>query len=168
MQESIIENLTGHVKVLQPGYLDDPSVTNGFEVAEGWDLDLPPEAVAGWTSRVRVPAVIMSERETRGVQLVGIDPAREHISFLDDIVIEGEGLSGPDDRRVMVGAGLAEQLETKVGRRLVLVTQGAGRSQPGSRFTESPASTALKSPAWRRRSCSPARRPCRACSIPWW
>ena len=130
MENSVIENLTGHVKVLQPGYLDDPSVANGFEVTEGWDLDLPPEAVAGWTSRVRVPAVIMSERETRGVQLVGIDPAREHISFLDDVVIEGEGLSGPDDRRVMVGAGLAEQLETKVGRRLVLVMQGAdGRNR---------------------------------------
>ncbi len=32
MENSVIENLTGHVKVLQPGYLDDPSVANGFEV----------------------------------------------------------------------------------------------------------------------------------------
>ena len=130
MQNSVVDNLTGHVKVLQPGYLDDPSIMHGFEVADGWDLDLPAEAIAGWTSRVRVPAVIMSERETRGVQLVGVDPAREDISFLRSIVIDGEGLKGADDRRVIVGAALAEQLETRVGHRLVLVTQGAdGRNR---------------------------------------
>lgn len=130
MQETVIDNLTGHVKVLQPGYLDDPSITHGFEVARDWDLDVDPDAVVGWTSRIRVPAVIMSERETRGVQLIGIDPARESISFLDDIVIDGEALGSAEDRRVLVGAGLAEQLETKVGRRLVLITQGAdGRNR---------------------------------------
>ena len=130
MQETVIDNLTGHVKVLQPGYLDDPGIAHGFEVARDWDLALDPDAVVGWTSRIRVPAVIMSERETRGVQLIGVDPARESISFLDDIVIDGEALGGPEDRRVLVGAALAEQLETKVGRRLVLITQGAdGRNR---------------------------------------
>ena len=130
MQETVIDNLTGHVKVLQPGYLDDPSIAHGFEVARDWDLEIDPDAIVGWTSRIRVPAVIMSERETRGVQLIGVDPARESISFLDDIVIDGEALGSPEDRRVLVGAALAEQLETKVGRRLVLITQGAdGRNR---------------------------------------
>ena len=130
MKEGVIDNLTGHVKVLQPGYLDDPGIAHGFEMAEGWDAGIDADAIVGWTSRIRVPAVIMSERETRGVQLVGVDPAREDISFLDSVEIDGEGLAGADDRRVIVGAGLAEQLETKVGRRLVLVTQGAdGRNR---------------------------------------
>ena len=128
MRESVIDNLTGHVKVLEPGYRADPSIAHGFEVAA--DLGLDADAIAGWTMRVRVPAVIMSERETRGVQLVGVDPAREHISFLDDVVVDGEFLADPADRRILVGAGLAEQLETRVGRRLVLITQGAdGRNR---------------------------------------
>lgn len=130
MKNTVIDNLTGHVKVLQPGYLDDPSIERGFEVAKDWQLNLTPDMVEGWAARVRVPAVVMSERETRGIQLVGVDPARETISFLGDVAIEGEGLSGAADRRVIVGAGLAEQLETTVGRRLVLVTQGAdGRNR---------------------------------------
>ena len=130
MQNTVIDNLNGHVKVLKPGYRADPSIQRGFEVADGWQTLLPPEAIAGWAARVRVPAVIMSERETRGVQLVGIDPAREDISFLGRVAFEGEGLSGPDDRRVIVGGELARQLETTVGRRLVLVTQGAdGRNR---------------------------------------
>ena len=130
MRDSIIDNLTGHVKVLQPGYLDDPSIERGFEVATGWNDALPKEAVAGWALRVRVPAVVMSERETRGVQLVGVDPAQESISFLGGVTVDGEGLAGRDDRRILIGAALAEQLETAVGRRLVLLTQGAdGRNR---------------------------------------
>ncbi len=130
MQNTVIDNLNGHVKVLQPGYRDDPGIGRGFAVADGWEAELDPLEVVGWAERVRVPAVIMSERETRGVQLVGIDPAQEDISFLSGVDIVGEGLSGPDDRRVIVGAALAEQLETEVGRRLVLVTQGAdGRNR---------------------------------------
>ncbi len=130
MQNTIIDNLTGHVKVLQPGYLDDPSIERGFEAGSGWQVGLTPDAVAGWAARVRVPAVIMSERETRGIQLVGVDPERESISFLGGVSFVGEGLSGPDDRRVIIGAALAEQLATEVGRRLVLITQGAdGRNR---------------------------------------
>ena len=135
MQNMVIDSLNGHVKVLQPGYLDDPSVQRGFELAQGWDGALSDPAVVGWAMRVRVPAVIMSERETRGVQLVGVDPAREDISFLGRVSFggsggAGEGLSGPEDRRLVIGAELAAQLETDVGRRLVLVTQGAdGRNR---------------------------------------
>lgn len=130
MENSVIDNLTGHVKVLRPGYLEDPSIQRGFEVAAGWSEGLPADAVAGWALRVRVPAVIMSERETRGVQLVGVDPAQESISFLGGVAVAGEALSGREDRRILVGARLAEQLETTVGRRLVLVTQGAdGRNR---------------------------------------
>lgn len=130
MENSVIDNLTGHVKVLRPGYREDPSIQRGFEVAAGWSEGLPADAVAGWALRVRVPAVVMSERETRGVQLVGVDPAQESISFLGGVAIAGEALSGREDRRILVGARLAEQLETTVGRRLVLVTQGAdGRNR---------------------------------------
>ncbi len=40
----------------------------------------------GWTRRVRVPAVVTSERETRGISLVGVDPHDERaISFLADV-----------------------------------------------------------------------------------
>ena len=136
MQNMVIDSLNGHVKVLQPGYLDDPSVQRGFELGQGWDDGLSGPAVVGWAMRVRVPAVIMSERETRGVQLVGVDPGREDISFLGRVSFggdgggAGEGLTGPEDRRLVIGAELAAQLETDVGRRLVLVTQGAdGRNR---------------------------------------
>lgn len=134
MAEAAVDSLNGHIKVHAPGYLDDPGIARGFELASEWhpeSLDgIDAEMVVGWASRVRVPAVVMSERETRGVQLVGIDPAAEGISFVGDVALDGEALSGVDDRRVLLGKALAEQLDTAAGRRIVLITQGAdGRSR---------------------------------------
>lgn len=124
MQESAVANLTGHIKILAPGYLDDPNIEKSFQLAKGWQPDIPAEEMEGWAARIRIPAVIMSERETRGIQFVGVDPDQESISFLGDVDIEGERLSDAGDRRVLVGKELARQLETKVGRRLVIITQG--------------------------------------------
>ena len=125
LQEAAVVNLTGHVKVLAPGYRDDPSIERSFALPADWQPDLPAAELEGWAARIRIPAVIMSERETRGVQLVGVDPHSEHISFLGSATYEGERLAGPDDRRVVIGRELAAQLNTAVGRRLVIITQGA-------------------------------------------
>ena len=130
MADGAINSMVGHVKVLQPGYRDDPGIARSFVLESEWSPEIPAGQMQGWARRVRVPAVIMSERETRGIEFIGIDPAQESISFVADWTIEGEGLQGPDDRRILVGKSLAEQLETAAGRRLVIVTQGAdGRSR---------------------------------------
>ena len=65
----------------------------------------------------------MSERNTRGIQLVGINPADEEISFYKDLEIEGEPLEDSADKGVVIGADLATELETKLGRKIVLVSQ---------------------------------------------
>ncbi len=124
MREAAVANLTGHIKVLAPGYLDDPNIEKSFQLAPDWRPDVPAAEMEGWAARIRIPAVIMSERETRGVQFVGVDPAQENISFLGDVGISGEGLGDAEDGRVLIGVELARQLETEVGRRLVLITQG--------------------------------------------
>jgi ABC-type lipoprotein release transport system permease subunit len=125
MEEAAVANLTGHIKVLAPGYRDDPSIDKRFALEDGWQPDVPADELAGWAPRIKVPAVILSERETRGVQLVGVDPQRERISFLASARYQGERLESPDDGRLLVGRALAEQLQTDVGRRLVIITQGA-------------------------------------------
>ena len=126
----VLDNLTGHVKVLGQGYLADPGIEHGFHLPADWPRGLASEETLGWAARLRVPAVVMSERETRGVELVGVDPRREDISFLGRATVTGEALAGTDDRRLLLGRALLEQLQTAVGRRVVLVTQGAdGRAR---------------------------------------
>lgn len=125
LSDSTVSNLTGHMQMHAPGYLDDPSIERGFEMAQSQAItDLAGEQLLGWAARVRVPAVIMSERETRGIQLVGVDPAQEQISFLGRATYVGKPLANSQDKGVVIGKALAEQLQTKVGRRLVIISQG--------------------------------------------
>jgi ABC-type lipoprotein release transport system permease subunit len=126
MVEDVIKNLTGNIKVHAAGYRDDPSVGYSFVLPEVLTALLDNESSLLWTQRVVVPAVLMSERETRGVSLVGVEPGEEaDLSFLGEVAIDGEALSSADDARIVIGAELARQLETRTGKRVVMMTQGA-------------------------------------------
>jgi len=120
-----VEGLPGHVQIHHPEFRDDPSVVNSLEPASGALLELlNSDGVVAWTQRVRVPAVISSERESRGVTLVGIDPGSEvQISFLSDEPAEGRFLESVDDAGVLIGRKLTETLETGLGKRIVLMSQ---------------------------------------------
>jgi ABC-type lipoprotein release transport system permease subunit len=130
VRRSAIETLTGHLQVHARGYLDDPSVDRTLAPPDGALralLDGPQ--VAAWASRVRVPAVVMSERETAGVTLVGIDPVREAgLSFVAGAVEGGRGLAGPDGDGILVGRRLAQRLRTGLGKRLVVMSQARDHS----------------------------------------
>ena len=130
VRRNAIETLTGHLQVHAPGYLDDPSVDRTLAPPDGALLALlDGPQVAAWASRVRVPAVVMSERETAGVTLVGIDPAREAgLSFVAGAVREGRDLAGPDGDGVLVGRKLAQRLRTGLGKRVVVMSQARDHS----------------------------------------
>ena len=118
-----IENFRGHIKILAPNQLDEPGLRYSIPQATDWAALDRPE-IEAWTPRLRSPAVIMSERETRGVEIVGIDPTRESHSFIHDIVVEGEAIVDPNDQHLLIGRDLAEELKTGLGRRLVVLING--------------------------------------------
>ena len=129
MLETAVSGLTGHIKLQAPGFADDPSLQNAFSSLTPISLD-DDVPILGFAQRINIPAVISSERETRGVALVGVDPANEGISLYRDFVIEGEDLGGPEDGRLLIGKALAETLQTQVGRRVVVIMEGAdGKSR---------------------------------------
>lgn len=120
-----IFNLTGHVQIHAPGYLDDPAIENSMSAPGPALLQvLGDGAVENWTTRVRLPAVIASERESAGVTLVGIEPqAEQGLSFIAGAVGEGRSLQGRDDDGLILGRRLAERLETSLGKRVVIMAQ---------------------------------------------
>ncbi|HEX9811362.1 MAG TPA: ABC transporter permease [Burkholderiales bacterium] len=122
-----IMNLTGHVQIHATDYRDDPSVVHRLPLTTGLlEKTLSEKPVTAWDARVRVPGVIASERESAGVEIVGIDPAAERgLSFIDGAIVEGRDLESPDDPSAVIGRELAERLETQVGRRVVLTSQDA-------------------------------------------
>jgi ABC-type lipoprotein release transport system permease subunit len=127
MIDSSISTLSGHIQIHAAGFLDDPSIEHSIPPARDNPallalLDSP--RVTHWSERIRVPAVIRSERDVFGVTLVGINPQQEHgLSFIADSVTEGEYLADEHDSHVLIGRKLLERLETKAGRRIVLMSQ---------------------------------------------
>ena len=120
-----IRSLPGEVQIHHPAYRDDPSINNSIPTpsAELLKALKTPEVVA-WASRVRVPAVISSERDSRGMVLLGVEPASEvQVSFDSDSIIEGRFLEGSNDRGLVIGARMAEHLETELGKRVVVMSQ---------------------------------------------
>jgi ABC-type lipoprotein release transport system permease subunit len=120
-----ISALPGYVQVHDPDYLDDPTIEHRIRTA---DTDIARKFDAAdlsmWASRIKVPAVISSERETRGITLLGIDPMREKgLSFIREDNVDGRFLLNPDDDGIVIGRKLAATLDTELGKRVVVMSQ---------------------------------------------
>lgn len=123
-----IATLTGHIQIRQRDYRSDPVVenrlTDPFRIYDILSRRLPSES--HWTPRVRVSAVASNARHSGGLTLVGIDPLKEaRTSFIGRAVSDGRYL-GPDDLQgILVGEALVEKYETRLGHKLVLMSQNA-------------------------------------------
>ncbi len=120
-----LRTLPGHVQAHHPQYRDDPSVSNLLAMTETEiRRSFENAGFTGWAARVRVPAIISSERESRGVTLLGVDPQQEiSISAIDSNVVTGRNLESVDDNGIVIGRKLAEKLDTEIGKRIVLMSQ---------------------------------------------
>jgi ABC-type lipoprotein release transport system permease subunit len=127
MIDNSIKTLSGHIQLHAPGYRDDPSIEHLMPAVDrtaALKTLLASDDVVAWSQRIRVPAVIRSEREVYAVTLVGIDPQRERdLSFIEQSISDGEYLKSVDDKRLIVGKKMLERLETKLNRRVVLMSQ---------------------------------------------
>ncbi len=125
MIEDSIDNLSGHIQVHAINFLNDPSINNsmpGVNTALRSELQ-QPEIVA-WAARLRLPAMIASERHSLPVTLVGIDPHSEQgLSFIMQTELEGKMLDDSRDTGIVIGQRLQEKLETRLGKRIVIMTQ---------------------------------------------
>lgn len=130
MVQNGIATLTGHIQVHQRGYRNDPVIENSISdpraVITALGKALPPGA--RWTTRVRVNAIASNARHSDGVVLVGIDPPREaEISFIGQAIDQGRYLTPDDTHGIVIGKALADRFETKLNRKLVLMSQDTSR-----------------------------------------
>ena len=120
-----VRALPGHVQAHHAEYRADPSVSNLVPMAvTDIRAALDGAGVEEYAIRTRVPAIISSEYESRGVQFVGIDPAEElALEATGSEIVEGRALESVDDTGLVMGRRLAEKLETEVGKRVVVMSQ---------------------------------------------
>ena len=66
---------------------------------------------------------------------MGIDPEKEpNLSFYGDVTPKGNLLTPGDDHGIFVGEALLDSFETKIGRKLVLMTQAANQETASKAF----------------------------------
>ncbi len=131
MIDNGISTLTGDVQIHKEGYLSDPVVentmTNPDEIIDALESTLPPDAK--YTVRVRVGAIASNARHSAGIVMVGIDPEREsEVSFIGpDALVEGRYLDAEDAHGIIIGRALVEKFETRLGHKLILMSQDTNK-----------------------------------------
>lgn len=125
MVEDSINNLSGHIQIHAPDFRDDPSITNSLTPPTGKLLQqLQQEDIVAWSIRLRLPAMVSSERHTFPVTIVGIDPEQERdLSFIMKSEVQGKMLQHINDKGLIIGKKLLDKLETGINKRVVVMSQ---------------------------------------------
>jgi ABC-type lipoprotein release transport system permease subunit len=136
MIETAIATELGHIQIHGAGFDQKPGIEIRIEDGER----LANEALSGlpgleaWAPRVRSSGLVFSPRANVGVQVVGIDPAREtRVSVLADSIVSGAYLDG-QKRKLLLGEKLADRLHVDVGDKLVLSVQDVRGEMTGEAF----------------------------------
>lgn len=137
-REASLRLLTGEGQIHAQGYLDDPSVGRRMPAPDGRLLAVlnGPEVGGAWSARTRTPAVVRSEYRTRSIVLLGVSPATEpKVSDIPAQIGSGRYLASADDAGLVMGRKLAEKLKTRLGKRVILMTQSADGRLAEQSFT---------------------------------
>lgn len=137
MLRNAISTLTGSIQIHHKDYLDDPVVENTMDDMEKMDAAL--DSVLGQDSlrakRIRVNAVISNARHSGGVTLVGIEPEKEAlVSFIKKAVSQGRYLKKEDKNKILVGHAFLKKFNTKIGNKLILMSQDTGNEIASKAF----------------------------------
>ncbi|RLC06322.1 MAG: ABC transporter permease [Deltaproteobacteria bacterium] len=126
MVRNSISTLTGSIQIHHKGYRNDPVVENSMEDTDKLDKALNTTLGQGalWAKRVRVNAIASNARHSGGVTLVGIEPEKEaYISFVGKAMISGRYLTSEDKNKIVVGRAFLKKFNTKIGNKLILMSQ---------------------------------------------
>ncbi len=122
-----VKSGSGHIGIYHPAYLKDRKIEQFFTVGSASErLALIP-GVTGAFPRLQLPGLARSSHDSCGVAILGLELAAEagnHPLLGRRRLKSGAIPSG--GRGVLVGDRLAETLRLQVGRKLVVMFQGAG------------------------------------------
>jgi ABC-type lipoprotein release transport system permease subunit len=135
MFDLMVTGSIGHVQLHHPDY---PARRRAHDtLPAGMVAPLPEVAgVVAVAPRLYTFALAGGKDTSAGAQVVGVDPLGEaQITLIDGKVETGTWLAEAAGMQAVVGVGLAEDLEVKVGDELVLVGQDAFGGMANDLFT---------------------------------
>ena len=123
--DDAIATSIGHLQVHQDSFREEAKLAYHFDVDPATLKELSAlEGVRGVAPRTLVNAMVGSTRNTRGVQIRGIDAEAERlVTELDQRVVSGEYFSEESRNPILISSGLAAKLKVKVRSKVVLTFQ---------------------------------------------
>jgi putative ABC transport system permease protein len=125
MRDNFVLTATAHVQVHKAGFeesmqigdrIDDPSVVA--------DALAGNDDVLAWIQRIRMPGLASVAGASTAAIVMGVDPETEPaVTRLAQFVSTGAWLDPQDERGLLLGGTLAENLGVRLGEKVVLMTQ---------------------------------------------
>jgi len=137
MFKVMVEQQLGHVQVHHPEYPTKGLIFDALPERETLleKIDAVEGTVAA-SPRIDGFALLGGEVKSAGGQIVGIDPARHRqVSNVHERITEGTFLSDASAREIIIGHGLAEDIEVGLGDEVVAVTQATDGSTGNDLYT---------------------------------
>ncbi len=131
MEDNMIRSGTasylGEGQIHAEGFRETYEVDHTINNLERVVADLRGEPMLDeFTLRAVTSAMISSPANVSAVLLAGVDPkAEQHLSQIDDALVEGTYFDGNSGRDIIIGRKLAEILEVELGDRVVLTAAQA-------------------------------------------
>ena len=122
---------TGDMQIHRHGYLDDPNfdLNFTFEAAEAITNDLMSlSQIEVVSPRLETEGMLQSSYGLQGVQIRGIDIQLEpQVTQIRGAIVDGALLDQPG--QILMGRALAENLDIRLGERVILQVQGVERAR---------------------------------------
>jgi putative ABC transport system permease protein len=120
-----IEQEFSHVQIHNPEFLKENNPKYFIDISpEIFDRLRDDQHVQAFSGRTLVNGMIATANQTKGINIMGIDPDQEaETTSLDQNLIEGNYLDETVRNPVLIGRSLAESMKAGVGSRVVLTFQ---------------------------------------------
>jgi len=124
MIDSGVRAGSGHIALYRSGYLAGRDETLSFAPQELTGKLTAIPGVAAVLPRLYIPGLAQSSRESRGILLIGVDPAveRQVNPFLKELAADAM-IRASDSRDAVIGQRLLDELQLALGQKFVVTAQ---------------------------------------------
>ena len=124
-----VKVLGGNIQVHAEGYRSQANSTPLLPLADAQAVVSAAEAnplVIAATQRINTGGLVTSREGAFAVSITGLEPEKElKVNIIGQYVTEGRNITSDDTDSILIGKGLADAMNVKVGDRITMV----GRSQ---------------------------------------
>ncbi len=125
MVNNVVNAYFGYAQIHGQGYWEEQTIDKSFEIEKQiQDLSREIPQIQSIVPRVESFALASYGTLTMGVLVIGIQPELEkEMTRLESRLVAGQYLD-EDEKAVLIGKGIAENMHLEVGDTLVLISQG--------------------------------------------